>query len=194
MTPRPIRSNPALLPLARGATSRLRFRPRLNLYGVAWRRSLLSTDRLRMVCEYEAPSHVGCTPAHAKPRWCLLPTELTAASPVAKALLSKDQLECWCARQLFDVVERVLLDTPCSIRRDQADLTLSRHQYAVCWGITVNLRRQHLMRPELTLWRIIIGTGGRRVRQEKRWSGMAGFAPARAAKRDLRLRIQCLDH
>jgi hypothetical protein len=33
----------------------IRERPCLDLYGVAWRRSLLSTDRLRMVCEYEAP-------------------------------------------------------------------------------------------------------------------------------------------
>jgi hypothetical protein len=33
----------------------LRERPCLDLYGVAWRRSLLSVDRLRMVCEYEAP-------------------------------------------------------------------------------------------------------------------------------------------
>jgi hypothetical protein len=33
----------------------LRERPCLDIYGVAWRRSLLSADRLRMVCEYEAP-------------------------------------------------------------------------------------------------------------------------------------------
>jgi hypothetical protein len=25
------------------------------MYGVAWRRSLLSADRLRMVCQYDAP-------------------------------------------------------------------------------------------------------------------------------------------
>jgi hypothetical protein len=33
----------------------IRERPCLDVYGVAWRRSLLSVDRLRMVCEYEAP-------------------------------------------------------------------------------------------------------------------------------------------
>jgi hypothetical protein len=33
----------------------MRERPCLDLYGVAWRRSVLSVDRLRMVCEYEAP-------------------------------------------------------------------------------------------------------------------------------------------
>jgi Protein of unknown function (DUF4242) len=33
----------------------IRERPCLELYGVAWRRSLLSGDRLRMVCQYEAP-------------------------------------------------------------------------------------------------------------------------------------------
>ena len=33
----------------------IRERPCLDLYGVVWRRSLLSADRLRMVCEYEAP-------------------------------------------------------------------------------------------------------------------------------------------
>jgi hypothetical protein len=32
----------------------IRERPCLSLYGVAWKRSLLSSDRLRMVCEYEA--------------------------------------------------------------------------------------------------------------------------------------------
>jgi Protein of unknown function (DUF4242) len=31
-----------------------RERPCLEVYGVAWRRSLLSADRRRMVCEYEA--------------------------------------------------------------------------------------------------------------------------------------------
>jgi hypothetical protein len=38
--------------LAAGGT---RERPCLDMYNVAWRRSLLSSDRLRMVCEYEAP-------------------------------------------------------------------------------------------------------------------------------------------
>jgi hypothetical protein len=33
----------------------IRERPCLDLYGVAWRRSVLSADRLRMVCEYDAP-------------------------------------------------------------------------------------------------------------------------------------------
>jgi len=33
----------------------MRERPCLELYGVAWRRSLLSNDRLRMVCQYDAP-------------------------------------------------------------------------------------------------------------------------------------------
>ncbi|MGA7329336.1 MAG: nickel-binding protein [Rhodomicrobium sp.] len=33
----------------------IRERPCLDIYGVAWRRSLLSADRLRMVCEYDAP-------------------------------------------------------------------------------------------------------------------------------------------
>ena len=33
----------------------IRERPCLELYGVAWRRSVLSTDRLRMVCQYDAP-------------------------------------------------------------------------------------------------------------------------------------------
>jgi len=33
----------------------MRERPCLELYGVAWRRSLLSSDRLRMVCQYDAP-------------------------------------------------------------------------------------------------------------------------------------------
>ncbi|CAG2156042.1 nickel-binding protein [Cupriavidus numazuensis] len=32
-----------------------RERPCLALYNVAWRRSLISADRMRMVCEYEAP-------------------------------------------------------------------------------------------------------------------------------------------
>jgi hypothetical protein len=31
-----------------------RERPCLGIYNVQWKRSLLSTDRLRMVCEYEA--------------------------------------------------------------------------------------------------------------------------------------------
>ena len=31
-----------------------RERPCLEIYGVSWRRSLLSEDRRRMVCEYEA--------------------------------------------------------------------------------------------------------------------------------------------
>jgi hypothetical protein len=33
----------------------IRERPCLEMYGVAWRRSLLSADRLRMICQYEAP-------------------------------------------------------------------------------------------------------------------------------------------
>ena len=33
----------------------IRERPCLAAYGVTWRRSVLSTDRLRMICEYEAP-------------------------------------------------------------------------------------------------------------------------------------------
>ena len=33
----------------------IRERPCLDLYGVAWRRSVISADRLRMVCQYEAP-------------------------------------------------------------------------------------------------------------------------------------------
>ena len=33
----------------------IRERPCLDVYRVAWRRSVLSEDRLRMVCEYEAP-------------------------------------------------------------------------------------------------------------------------------------------
>jgi hypothetical protein len=33
----------------------IRERPCLEIYGVAWRRSLLSADRLRMICQYEAP-------------------------------------------------------------------------------------------------------------------------------------------
>ncbi len=33
----------------------IRERPCLKIYGVAWRRSLLSDDRLRMVCQYEGP-------------------------------------------------------------------------------------------------------------------------------------------
>lgn len=32
----------------------IRERPCLELYGVAWRRSIISADRLRMVCQYEA--------------------------------------------------------------------------------------------------------------------------------------------
>ncbi len=32
-----------------------RERPCLSAYNVAWKRSLISTDRKRMVCEYEAP-------------------------------------------------------------------------------------------------------------------------------------------
>lgn len=32
-----------------------RERPCLAAYGVAWKRSLVSADRKRMVCEYEAP-------------------------------------------------------------------------------------------------------------------------------------------
>jgi hypothetical protein len=37
------------------AAGGMRERPCLDMYGVAWRRSLLSSDRLRMFCEYEAP-------------------------------------------------------------------------------------------------------------------------------------------
>lgn len=33
----------------------IRERPCLSVYGVAWKRSLFSSDRLRMICEYEAP-------------------------------------------------------------------------------------------------------------------------------------------
>ena len=33
----------------------IREKPCLALYGVAWRRSILSADRSRMVCQYEAP-------------------------------------------------------------------------------------------------------------------------------------------
>jgi len=33
----------------------IRERPCLATYGVIWRRSILSADRLRMVCQYEAP-------------------------------------------------------------------------------------------------------------------------------------------
>jgi hypothetical protein len=33
----------------------IRERPCLEIYGVAWRRSLFSADRLRMICQYEAP-------------------------------------------------------------------------------------------------------------------------------------------
>ena len=32
-----------------------RERPCLGIYNVAWRRSLIAADRMRMVCEYEAP-------------------------------------------------------------------------------------------------------------------------------------------
>jgi hypothetical protein len=37
------------------AAGGMRERPCLDMYNVAWRRSLLSSDRLRMVCEYDAP-------------------------------------------------------------------------------------------------------------------------------------------
>jgi hypothetical protein len=33
----------------------IRERPCLKLYGVEWRRSVLSADRLRMICQYESP-------------------------------------------------------------------------------------------------------------------------------------------
>jgi len=33
----------------------IREKPCLAIYGVAWRRSILSADRLRMVCQYDAP-------------------------------------------------------------------------------------------------------------------------------------------
>ncbi len=33
----------------------IRERPCLEIHGVAWRRSLFSVDRLRMICEYDAP-------------------------------------------------------------------------------------------------------------------------------------------
>jgi Protein of unknown function (DUF4242) len=33
----------------------IRERPCLKIYGVTWRRSLLSADRLRMICQYDAP-------------------------------------------------------------------------------------------------------------------------------------------
>ena len=33
----------------------LREKPCLDIYGVAWRRSIVSADRLRMICHYEAP-------------------------------------------------------------------------------------------------------------------------------------------
>jgi hypothetical protein len=33
----------------------IRERPCLAMYGVAWRRSILSDDRLRMICQYDAP-------------------------------------------------------------------------------------------------------------------------------------------
>ena len=36
------------------ATVADRERPCLQVYGITWRRSLLSEDRRRMVCEYEA--------------------------------------------------------------------------------------------------------------------------------------------
>jgi hypothetical protein len=45
----------------------IRERPCLDLHGVAWRRSLLSTDRLRMVCEYEAPMPKACARSNEKP-------------------------------------------------------------------------------------------------------------------------------
>ena len=37
------------------AAAGFRERPCLELYGVAWRRSVISADRLRMVCQYDAP-------------------------------------------------------------------------------------------------------------------------------------------
>ena len=37
----------------------IRERPCLTAYGVTWRRSLLSADRLRMICEYEGPDAEG---------------------------------------------------------------------------------------------------------------------------------------
>jgi hypothetical protein len=33
----------------------IRERPCLGIYGVEWRRSLFSSDGLRMICQYEAP-------------------------------------------------------------------------------------------------------------------------------------------
>lgn len=36
-------------------------RPCLEIYGVAWKRSLLSSDRRRMVCEYDAADAEGVT-------------------------------------------------------------------------------------------------------------------------------------
>ena len=33
----------------------MRLTPCREIYGVSWKRSLLSNDRRRMVCEYEAP-------------------------------------------------------------------------------------------------------------------------------------------
>ena len=33
----------------------IRERPCLAAYGVTWRRSLFSTDRMRMICEYDGP-------------------------------------------------------------------------------------------------------------------------------------------
>jgi hypothetical protein len=36
------------------ATVANRERPCLQVYGITWRRSLLSEDRRRMICEYEA--------------------------------------------------------------------------------------------------------------------------------------------
>jgi hypothetical protein len=33
----------------------IRERPCLGIYGVEWRRSLMSADGLRMICQYEAP-------------------------------------------------------------------------------------------------------------------------------------------
>lgn len=33
----------------------VRERPCLEMYGVTWKRSVLAADRLRMMCEYDAP-------------------------------------------------------------------------------------------------------------------------------------------
>ncbi len=37
------------------AAAGIRQRPCLAIYGVEWRRSVLSSDRLRMICEYDTP-------------------------------------------------------------------------------------------------------------------------------------------